>query len=127
MTGTWSVNSDLANTKSLLQGMQSAAGTQVKILHSLGSNLHADAQYQERATMFGREIPRDNRPEQEIIDEAVKLARRADVVVAALGESSEMSGESSSRTNLEIPGCTKEFISRAAQNRETGSACIVYR
>lgn len=110
MPGTWSVNSELANTKSLLQGMQSAVGTDVKILHSLGSNLHADPHYQERATMFGRDIPRDNRPEQEIIEEAVKLARQADVVVAALGESSEMSGESSSRTDLEIPGVQRHLL-----------------
>jgi len=110
MPGTWSVNSDLANTKSLLQGMQAAAGTNVKILHSLGSNLLADAQYQERATMFGRTIPRDNRPEQEIINEAVKLASQSDVVVAALGESSEMSGEASSRTDIEIPAIQKRLL-----------------
>ncbi|SMC82371.1 beta-glucosidase BglX [Pedobacter nyackensis] len=110
MPGTWSVNSDLANTKSLLQGMQAAAGTDVKILHSLGANLLADAQYQERATMFGRTIPRDNRPEQEIINEAVKLASQSDVVVAALGESSEMSGEASSRTDIEIPAVQKRLL-----------------
>ncbi|WP_316817716.1 beta-glucosidase BglX [Pedobacter nyackensis] len=110
MPGTWSVNSDLANTASLLQGMQAAAGTDVKILHSLGSNLLADAQYQERATMFGRDIPRDNRPEEEVINEALKLANQADVVVAALGESSEMSGEASSRTNIEIPDVQKRLL-----------------
>jgi beta-glucosidase len=110
MPGTWSVNSDLANTKSLLQGMQAAAGIDVKILHSLGSNLLADAQYQERATMFGRTIPRDNRPEEEIISEAVKLAQQSDVVVAALGESSEMSGEASSRTDIEIPEVQKRLL-----------------
>jgi len=110
MPGTWSVNSDLANTASLLQGMQAAAGSDVKILHSLGSNLLADAKYQERATMFGRDIPRDNRPEEEVINEALKLAKQADVVVAALGESSEMSGEASSRTNIEIPDVQKRLL-----------------
>jgi beta-glucosidase len=110
MPGTWSVNSDLANTRSLLQGMQAAVGNEVKLLHSLGSNLLADAQYQERATMFGRDIPRDNRPEEEIINEALKLAKQADIVVAALGESSEMSGEASSRTNIEIPDVQKRLL-----------------
>jgi beta-glucosidase len=110
MPGTWSVNSDLVNTKSLLEGMKATAGSDVKILHSLGSNLLSDAAYQERATMFGREIPRDNRPEEEIINEAVKLAKQADVVVAALGESSEMSGEASSRTNIEIPDVQKRLL-----------------
>nr|WP_028296540.1 beta-glucosidase BglX [Olivibacter sitiensis] len=103
MPGTWSVNADLENTQSLLAGMKEVLGTSVNVVHSLGTNLLSDAKYQERATMFGREIPRDNRPEEEIIGEAVNIASNADVIVAALGEASEMSGESSSRTDISIP------------------------
>ena len=110
MPGTWSVNSDLVNTRSLLEGLQAYVGQDVKILHSLGANLISDAAYQERATMFGRNIPRDNRPEAEVIGEAVALAKTADVVIAALGESSEMSGEASSRTDLEIPDVQKRLL-----------------
>jgi len=110
MPGTWSVNSDLANTKSLLESMTAALGSSVKILHSLGANLVADTAYQTRATMFGRTIPRDNRPEEEIIKEAVEIAKKSDVVLAALGESSEMSGEASSRTDLEIPDVQKRLL-----------------
>jgi len=110
MPGTWSVNSDLANTASLLDGMKATLGSEVKILHSLGANLLADAEYQTRATMFGRDIPRDNRPEAEIIKEAVDLAKKADVIVAALGEASEMTGEASSRTDLDIPDTQKRLL-----------------
>ena len=110
MPGTWSVNSDLNHTLSLLEGMKTTLGEEVNILHSLGSNLLEDAAYQTRATMFGRDIPRDNRPEEEIIKEAVELAKKSDVVIAALGESSEMSGESSSRTNLEIPAVQQRLL-----------------
>jgi beta-glucosidase len=110
MPGTWSVNSDLANTASLLAGMKATLGSDVKVLHSLGSNLLADEAYQKRATMFARDIPRDNRPEEEVIKEAVDIAKQSDVVIAALGEGSEMSGESSSRTNLEIPEVQKRLL-----------------
>ncbi|TCD02455.1 beta-glucosidase BglX [Pedobacter psychroterrae] len=110
MPGTWSVNSDLANTASLLDGMKATLGSDVKILHSLGANLLADAEYQTRATMFGRDIPRDNRPEAEIIKEAIDLAKKADVIVAALGEASEMTGEASSRTDLNIPDTQKRLL-----------------
>ena len=110
MPGTWSVNAELNNTPSLLQGLKAVVGDKVKILHSLGSNLIADAGYQERATMFGREIPRDSRSEEAMIKEAVDNAKKADVVVAALGESSEMSGEASSRTDLEIPDVQKRLL-----------------
>ncbi|MBC7566671.1 MAG: beta-glucosidase BglX [Pedobacter sp.] len=110
MPGTWSVNSDLANTVSLLDGMKATLGNQVKILHSFGANLMADEEYQKRATMFGRDIPRDPRSEEDIIKEAVDIAKKSDVVVAALGESSEMTGESSSRTNLDIPETQKRLL-----------------
>ena len=110
MPGTWSVNAELNNTPSLLEGLKTVVGNNVKILHSLGSNLLEDPTYQERATMFGREIPRDNRSEEVIIQEAVANAMKADVVVAALGESSEMSGESSSRTDLEIPDVQQRLL-----------------
>lgn len=110
MPGTWSVNAELNNTPSLLEGLKTVVGNNVKILHSLGSNLLEDPAYQERATMFGREIPRDNRSEEVIIQEAVGNAMKADVVVAALGESSEMSGESSSRTDLEIPDVQQRLL-----------------
>jgi beta-glucosidase len=44
------------------------------------------------------------------LDEALAIASKSDVIVAALGESSEMSGESSSRTNLQIPQVQKELL-----------------
>jgi beta-glucosidase len=110
MPGTWSVNADLSTPPTLLEVLKMVAGDKVKILHSLGSNLIADAAYQERATMFGREIPRDNRSEEVIMEEALEQARKADVVVAALGESSEMTGEASSRTNLELPDVQKRLL-----------------
>lgn len=110
MPGTWSVNADLQHTQSFLEGMKEVLGAQVKIVHSLGANLVEDAAYQERATMFGREIPRDNRSEEELIQEAVNTAQQADVVIAALGEGSEMSGESSSRTDLNIPAGQQHLL-----------------
>ena len=67
-----------------------------------------DADYQTRATMFGRELPRGN--DQELLDEALKVAAQADVIVAALGESSEMSGESSSRSELEMPDAQRHLL-----------------
>ncbi len=42
--------------------------------------------------------------EQSLIDEAVALARQSDVVVAVMGESDQMVGESMSRTSLDLPG-----------------------
>lgn len=103
MPGTWSVAAVLDKSPSLVEGLTEWVGNQGKILYAKGSNLIDDAAYEERATMFGRSLNRDNRTDQQLLDEALKIASQADVIVAALGESSEMSGESSSRTNLNLP------------------------
>ncbi|MGJ1420831.1 beta-glucosidase BglX [Sphingobacterium spiritivorum] len=110
MPGTWSVSADLEHTPSLLQGMKDALGNKVTIQYALGTNLLDDPAYQERATMFGRTITRDNRSEQELIAEAIKASEGADAIVAALGESSEMSGESSSRTEIGIPANQQRLL-----------------
>lgn len=103
MPGTWSVAAVLDKSPSLIEGLTEWVGNQGKILYAKGSNLIGDAAYEERATMFGSSLNRDNRTDQQLLDEALKIASQADVIVAALGESSEMSGESSSRTNLNLP------------------------
>ena len=68
-----------------------------------------DAKMEADATMFGREM-RDNRSNEEMLKEALEIAKKSDVIVAALGESSEMSGESSSRTNLEMPDAQRDLL-----------------
>ncbi len=42
--------------------------------------------------------------------EALQVAKRADLVVLALGESSEMSGEAGSRANLDLPGNQEKLL-----------------
>ncbi|SDL04317.1 Periplasmic beta-glucosidase precursor [Sphingobacterium mizutaii] len=110
MPGTWSVSADLNNTQSLVEAMRSVLGNKVNIVTHLGANLTDDPALQERSTMFGRTIPRDDRAPEEIIADAVKVSQEADVIIAALGESSEMSGESSSRTDLNIPESQKRLL-----------------
>ncbi len=110
MPGTWSVAAVLDNAPSLVEGLKEVVGNRAEVVTAKGSNLIGDAEYEKRATMFGRELHRDNRTDRELLDEALKVAAKADVIVAALGESSEMSGESSSRTNLEMPDVQRTLL-----------------
>jgi len=110
MPGTWSVATKLEYAISVLEGLKSVAGDKATILYAKGSNLDYDVEFEKHATMFGREIPRDGRTDKQLIDEALAIASKADVVVAALGESSEMSGESSSRSNIQIPQVQKDLL-----------------
>ncbi len=110
MPGTWSVAADFSKATSLLAGMKELVGDKVKILHARGSNLDEDSLFEERAGMFGKSLRRDKRPAEVILQEALEIANQSDVIVAALGESSEMSGESSSRTNIEIPKLQQDLL-----------------
>ncbi|MCR6722245.1 MAG: beta-glucosidase BglX [Chitinophagaceae bacterium] len=110
MPGTWSVAANLANATSLYDGMKELLGDKVKVNYSKGSNLDADSVLEANSTMFGRSLGWDSRPAEVIRAEALAIAKEADVIIAAMGESSEMSGEASSRTNLNIPAVQQELL-----------------
>ncbi|EDM36279.1 beta-glucosidase [Pedobacter sp. BAL39] len=110
MVGTWSVSANLNTAVSLKEGLEQVGGSKVRILLAKGSNLMQDSAQQTRGTMFGRTIPRDDRNENEMIKEAVAVAMKADVIVAALGEASEMSGESASRTDINVPQVQQRLL-----------------
>ena len=132
MPGTWSVAAVLDRSPSLIEGLREMVsrmdemplnqpnepwyiplmenGANINLLYAKGSNLISDAAYEERATMFGRSLNRDNRTDAELLKEALETANKADVIVAALGESSEMSGESSSRTDLNLPDVQQTLL-----------------
>lgn len=110
MAGTWSVAARHSECATLLEGIREVAGKDVNVLYAKGSNLCKDSVLEENSTMFGRSLHRDSRSDRQLLDEALRVARRSDVIVAALGESSEMSGESSSRSNLDIPDVQKTLL-----------------
>ncbi len=110
MPGTWAVAANFQNATSILAGIKAVVGDKAKIVTARGSNLFADSLLEDRAGMFGKSLHRDSRPAAEIINEALEVSKNADVIVAALGESAEMTGESSSRTNIEIPDVQKDLL-----------------
>ncbi len=110
MPGTWSVAAQHGRTTTLLRGITEIAGQNVKVLYAKGSNLCSDYKLEMNSTMFGRELGRDSRTDKQLLDEALTIARKADVIIAALGEASEMSGEASSRSSLDIPDVQKDLL-----------------
>ena len=110
MAGTWSVAAKQENSISVLIGLTDAVGDKAKIVYAKGSNLDYDAKLEENATMFGKALNRNSRSDKELLDEAIAIAQKSDVIVAAMGESAEFSGECSSRTNLEIPQVQKDLL-----------------
>ncbi len=110
MPGTWAVATDYSTPISLLAGLKNKLGTNANIIYAKGSNLDEDSVFEERAGMFGKETYRDKRSTEIILAEALEAASKADVIVAALGESAEMTGESSSRSDISIPKTQQDLL-----------------
>lgn len=110
MTGTWSVAARFSESISVIDGLKKAVGNKAKIVYAKGSNLDEDEVLENNATMFGKSLRRDKRSATELRDEAVRIAKTADVIIVAAGESAEMSGEAASRTNIEIPETQKDLM-----------------
>lgn len=109
MSGTWSVAAVPEKYQTLLEGLKASVGDKAEILYAKGSNLMYDAKREADATAFGKDF-RDSRSDKEMLEEALKVANQSDVIVAALGEAAEMSGESSSRSNLEMPDAQRDLL-----------------
>ncbi|MDD2528615.1 MAG: beta-glucosidase BglX [Lentimicrobiaceae bacterium] len=110
MAGTWSVATDFDQAISVLDGMQAVAGKPELITWAKGSNIVRDSALEARVSIFGKDTYRDKRSDAEMISEAVALALKSDVVVAAVGEAAEMSGESSSRADIGNPDVQQELL-----------------
>jgi beta-glucosidase len=108
MQGTWAVRADPADSVSLLEGIRQAAGTEV--LYAKGANIVDDANLAARLNVFGRIASIDPRPPDEMVAEAVALARRARIVIACVGEAKEHSGESATRDDIGLPGRQRALL-----------------
>lgn len=107
MCGMWSMTCTPSGHGTLLEGIRSAVGAKAEILYAKGSNVYYDVEMEKGAVGI-RPLERGN--DQQLLAEALRTAARADVIVAAVGECAEMSGESPSRTNLEIPDAQQDLL-----------------
>jgi beta-glucosidase len=102
MLGTWAVSGDPQMSIPVFEGMKNQA-TASNIIYAKGANITDDTELAKRANVFGLRVDIDKRSPSEMITEAVAAASISDVVVAVLGEASEMSGEAASRSDITLP------------------------
>jgi len=121
MTGTWSVASKMEQSIPILQGLKETIPG-VKFLYAKGSNVFYDAEMEARGTLFEKNSHRDARDKEELLSEAVAVANQSDVVILVIGETAELSGESSSRTKIEIPDAQKDLLKEL---KKTGKPIVI--
>lgn len=107
MAGTWCVAYVPERFSTLREAMGRALDGKAELLYAQGCNLTADEALQ-TAAEFGKTIMRGD--DKAMKAEALAVARQADVIVCAMGECSDMSGESSSRSSLEMPDVQRELL-----------------
>ena len=102
MIGAWSGDGKPSDAITLLQGLKTKVGSQVKINYAKGCEVMGD-----NTSGF---------------EEAVNAAKASDIVIMAIGEAAEMSGEASSRSSLDIPGRQLDLV-KAVQ--ATGKPVVI--
>jgi beta-glucosidase len=105
MFGTWVIAGDRNSVVTVLNGVKGAVGKDVNVLYAKGANITDDPILAKRSGIFlpGNQPQAKTPDAKELLKEALQTARKADVIVAVLGESAGMSGEASSRSDLSIP------------------------
>ncbi|HMT74042.1 MAG TPA: beta-glucosidase BglX [Chitinophagaceae bacterium] len=102
MVGTWAVGADHKKSVTVLQGFQNALAGKANLQYAKGCNLVDDKKLDSWITWGTSSIDSVKSPEQ-LKEEALALAQKSDVVVAVMGEGAEMTGESSSRSDISLP------------------------
>jgi beta-glucosidase len=87
--GTWAGPTDTNNVVTLLEGI-SAAAPAARVVYATGCEI--------------------NSPDTSGFGAAVAAAKQCEIVLMALGESEDMSGEASCRSSLELPGCQENLL-----------------
>jgi beta-glucosidase len=90
--GFWSYQwpDDSARIVTQWQGVQNKLGSSSKLLYAKGCEINDSSQAG--------------------FEEAVGIAKQADVVIMSVGEASDWSGEAKSRSNIHLPGMQEELI-----------------
>ncbi len=90
LLGAWSAAGEGRHCVSLLEGIRNKLGSSAEIL-----------------TARGCEITGDDRSG---FEQALAVAHQADVVIVAVGENRDMSGEAASRADISLPGVQEELV-----------------
>lgn len=110
MLGTWVIGGEWEKSVSVMEGVKNVA-PQLATLYAKGSNITDDTSFIHRLNFFNQPMVRlDPIAPETMLRMALETAARSDVVVAVLGESQSMTGESSSRTDIGIPHSQRRLL-----------------
>ena len=107
MAGTWAPTATNERYATLKEAMEKALAGKATLSYAQGCNFTSDSTLQKDGGFY-RQTP--FKDAEQLKREALDIARDADVIVCAMGESAEMSGECSSRATLEMFDTQRELL-----------------
>ena len=112
MAGTWAPTADNSKYITLKEAMEQALAGKATVSYAQGCNFTSDSTLQKDGGFYRATPFKDS----ELLKrEALAIAKDADVIVCAMGESAEMSGESSSRATREMFDVQRELLQALLQ------------
>ncbi|HOZ84686.1 MAG TPA: beta-glucosidase BglX [Niabella sp.] len=102
MFSMWSFMGDTKSVVTILDGIRKQNSN---VMYAQGTQVSDDSVYI-RKNRFKYDPAR----QQQLVNEAIAVANKSDIIVAVLGEPSSLSGEATSRTEISIPNCQRELL-----------------
>ncbi|MCX7874813.1 MAG: beta-glucosidase BglX [Melioribacteraceae bacterium] len=100
--GGWSQKGDSNSVVSILEGIEKKVGKEIKINYAVGAKFKGN--------------------DKSGFKEAIKVAKKSDVIIAVVGEGRYMNGEAASRATLDIPGVQEDLLKEL---KKTGKPIVV--
>ena len=113
MLGTWAMGGDMRTISSVVEGIKNAGGSTVTVLSAKGCVFSDNSVLAGTTSPLGisqTQTTSSGKTNEELLNDAVETANKADVVVAVLGEPAAWSGEASSRSDIGIPAVQQNLL-----------------
>lgn len=111
MQGAWTFANDVNENVTVLGGIRDQAGPNTKIEYAQGVRISRKFSSPFAALMQGKKPePWNEEQAKEQFAKAVQVAGDSDLILMALGETQDMTGEAASRSSLDLPGQQQQLL-----------------
>lgn len=116
LNGEWAIKGDRSKSVTLMEGLtEKYANSSVQFSYTQGTTLPLIDQKT-------RHIATNPAPDESGFEEAIQIAKNSDVILVAMGEEFNWSGEAASRTDITLPGNQRQQLKEL---KKTGKPIIL--
>jgi beta-glucosidase len=114
MLGTWSMGGDPKEIVSIMDGLKNVAGNSVSFIYAKGSEMTDNPLLLKTSNPLGprtqQGASKSGQTAEQMLNEAIQAANKADAVIAVMGELSSWSGEASSMADIGLQKVQQDLL-----------------